>query len=512
MKLDLAVLSDHLPKEFRCSLRTSVGQSLNFSRPNLFVPGYKLQPNSFLVLESSALRYLDRKQPVPGLVCVGKELPDNWLQRGIPILQIAGSVGLLEVYQAVLAVYDSFDDWERGLLQQLSDTEHFDVRQILRLGVQMLNNPVAIMDASLHIPYRAWYDTADDGSLQIRLSDQTIPLDIVSSENIKRGCQLERKIREPYLSEVLSDNQRSFCMNFYYLNQFMGCAWVQEEYRPFLDSDFSLAAYFFQYLQQGYLRQIKQKVQDDDPRSHVLLKLLQTQPVPPEQMQLFSLAADHVWLAFQLSPQKQRKTMPPDYLAATLNMLLHEDICAFVYNDAVIGVLQTTLSVEESIPFCGQMDILKRMEYIAGFSSPFQDIRLFPKYLLQADFALTCAENESLPYILFRNRVLLYLLTESATKLDSTTILPDGMVLLMQRDADRNSELVKTLACYLEHEMSISQTASALYIQRSSLVKRLNTIHKLIPEDLTQPDIRLHYRLCFAMLHRGLIEKTSPSA
>ena len=36
---------------------------------------------------------------------------------------------------------------------------------------------------------------------------------------------------------------------------------------------------------------------------------------------------------------------------------------------------------------------------------------------------------------------------------------------------------------YPEHAMSISQTASALYIQRSGLAKRLNTIHKLLPED-----------------------------
>ena len=60
---------------------------------------------------------------------------------------------------------------------------------------------------------------------------------------------------------------------------------------------------------------------------------------------------------------------------------------------------------------------------------------------------------------------------------------------------------------YLEHEMSISQTASALYIQRSGLAKRLNTIHKLIPEDWAQLDTRLHDRLYFAMLRRGLVEK-----
>ena len=35
---------------------------------------------------------------------------------------------------------------------------------------------------------------------------------------------------------------------------------------------------------------------------------------------------------------------------------------------------------------------------------------------------------------------------------------------------------------YPEHARSISQTASAFYIQRSGLAKRLNTIHKLILE------------------------------
>ena len=58
---------------------------------------------------------------------------------------------------------------------------------------------------------------------------------------------------------------------------------------------------------------------------------------------------------------------------------------------------------------------------------------------------------------------------------------------------------------YPEHAMSISQTASAFYIQRSGLAKRLNTI-QLFPEDLAQLDTRLRDRLYFAMLCRGLVE------
>ncbi|MDR2246278.1 MAG: helix-turn-helix domain-containing protein [Treponema sp.] len=46
----------------------------------------------------------------------------------------------------------------------------------------------------------------------------------------------------------------------------------------------------------------------------------------------------------------------------------------------------------------------------------------------------------------------------------------------------------------------MTQTASEVFIQRSSLVKRLDKIRRLTGDDLADPDTRLYYRICFRLM------------
>ena len=74
--------------------------------------------------------------------------------------------------------------------------------------------------------------------------------------------------------------------------------------------------------------------------------------------------------------------------------------------------------------------------------------------------------------------------------------------MLMAHDRQKGTEYIKTLDVYLRNEMRITQTAKALYIHRSSLIKRLDRIMCLLQDNLEHPDVRLYYRLCLALLNR----------
>lgn len=72
----------------------------------------------------------------------------------------------------------------------------------------------------------------------------------------------------------------------------------------------------------------------------------------------------------------------------------------------------------------------------------------------------------------------------------------------MDQDARRGTEYVRTLYVYLCNEMAIVHTAQALYIRRSSLLKRLEKIQRILEDDLQDPRHRLYYRLCLELIQR----------
>ena len=71
---------------------------------------------------------------------------------------------------------------------------------------------------------------------------------------------------------------------------------------------------------------------------------------------------------------------------------------------------------------------------------------------------------------------------------------------LLEHDQKKGTEYIKTLDVYLQNEMSITKTAEALFIHRTSLMKRLDKLIRLLDDDLHSPETRLTYRLCLAML------------
>lgn len=71
---------------------------------------------------------------------------------------------------------------------------------------------------------------------------------------------------------------------------------------------------------------------------------------------------------------------------------------------------------------------------------------------------------------------------------------------MQQHDYQKHTEYVQTLSTYLQKERSLTKTADALFIHRSSLLKRLDKIQRIIKDDLNDAEIRLYYQICLALL------------
>jgi DNA-binding PucR family transcriptional regulator len=102
--------------------------------------------------------------------------------------------------------------------------------------------------------------------------------------------------------------------------------------------------------------------------------------------------------------------------------------------------------------------------------------------------------------LFFQDYILEYFLQTGIETLPLEMLYSKGMRNLLEYDRRKNTSYAKTLDAWLRNEMSLTQTANEVFIQRSSLVKRLDKIRRLTGDDLSDPDTRLYYRICFRLM------------
>jgi DNA-binding PucR family transcriptional regulator len=64
--------------------------------------------------------------------------------------------------------------------------------------------------------------------------------------------------------------------------------------------------------------------------------------------------------------------------------------------------------------------------------------------------------------------------------------------MLADHDQEREADLVKTLAAYLDHGGSLVDAAEALFVHRNTLLHRVQRIEELLELDLRDPQTRLN--------------------
>ena len=71
---------------------------------------------------------------------------------------------------------------------------------------------------------------------------------------------------------------------------------------------------------------------------------------------------------------------------------------------------------------------------------------------------------------------------------------------LQKSDKVQNTEYMKTLRVYLEHNLNTVQSAKALFIHRSTFLYRLERIKSILETDLEDPDELFYLNLSFRLL------------
>lgn len=467
-----------------------------YQRPLLYESGDEMAAGRLYVARDDMLP----PQPPPegvGLICAGERLPQVW--GGLQVLCVAGGSGVLPLFNRVHEIFNRLEVWDEQLRDELERDEDFDLGHLMELGAGLLENPLSVVGRNLQPLFATESQPDGEGKFHLLSEPAATAISAHYAEEIRKVCRLERSITVPYLTSLPMADQQSYCNNLYPFGRFMGCVSISSIYRPFREGDFPLADHFFRYFQKAFFKYLRYVGQEEPAGAAALNRLLNQEPLSIRERALFQLPPGEYWYCFRLKEQPGEKAMPPDYMFGTLGALMSQNVLLTMHHGEIIGLLRDNgREVLEDMA-----EILSRMGYAGGMSSRFTDIRKLPDYFQQASYIVESLTSRPAPVLnFFQDYVLQYMLYECTGKLSVESLCSQGLLALLEHDRTRGTEYVKTLDTYLKNETSMSRTAEALYIHRSSLLKRLNKIRKILQEDLDSPDIRLYYRLCLALLER----------
>lgn len=122
----------------------------------------------------------------------------------------------------------------------------------------------------------------------------------------------------------------------------------------------------------------------------------------------------------------------------------------------------------------------------AGLSDSFSNFSAVRSYHYEAEMALTLgqAKDPHFWYFRFGDYLPEYLLHQATEHLSGEQLVHPGLLALQAHDAQKDTDYLPTLLCYLRHNQNAVRTADELYIHRTSLIRRIGRIKNLSGIDL----------------------------
>jgi hypothetical protein len=189
-------------------------------------------------------------------------------------------------------------------------------------------------------------------------------------------------------------------------------------------------------------------------------------------------------------------------LAETLLHTFH-DCRVFVYGLEIKLLCPVSQPVEQNPRFLTQLQsILQDNLVSAGVSRPLDELSHIADFHLQAKKASDIglwAEPQRLLHF-FDTLSIYYALELACGNCPPDPFIHHSLVTLQNYDAIHDTNLMASLDVYLEHNQSIGETASALFIHRNTMNYRVSKIVELTNLDLKDPRVVDHLRFSFHVL------------
>ena len=148
---------------------------------------------------------------------------------------------------------------------------------------------------------------------------------------------------------------------------------------------------------------------------------------------------------------------------------------------------------------------LEKLGVVCGISSSFSNLYDANHAWFQASAALQngLCQGNGASIFYFQNYLLPQLLSGALSGRPTWVFYTEGLKRLKEHDDHSQVSYLHTLRIYLDNNLSVAKTASALFLHRSTLLDRLAHITAMLGSDLKDPD----YCLTLGIILRAELEQ-----
>lgn len=497
MKLNADIIYDNLKEDYAVELKGKKSTKLRIGRPEYFLDSAEgFGEGRFYVLKGERL---PKRAPVAGdtlILCIGNSVCLPYYVERCSVLLIRENVSMSLLFNRLTEIFNRYDAWDQRLRELLYTNP--DIQGMIDCSSSIFDNPLFVLDADFHyIAYSNYSDIelADWEKLLSRApGGDNLDLPILSKFLEFQNLSMEE--RKPILFNMLDSSTLS--VNLFEEDDYIGCLTVDYRRRKHRPSDDILADHLARLLEGALVKYAFSSHMNRHTLRQIFYDLLSDVHISSEeQWRIDNINRRRSYICAQIRFSRRLVNLPNGYICSTIEKTFPKSM-AFEYEEAVAAFFDM-----ESID-CDENSFHQLLKehfvslagtdgFDVGVSNVFRDIYDARLYYLQACSALEHGKQlaPSEHFHLFRDYVLTELIENAMGKLPLRTYFSPGLERLAKHDAGSAVSYMDTLRAYLDHNMSVTKTASSLFLNRSTLLERLARIKNLLGAELQEPGERL---------------------
>lgn len=414
---------------------------------------------------------------------------------------------LLETVNELSRIFQRFRDFEAELNWILSRGGTLD--DLCAAATAYLQNPVYIHDnvfAVLALPCHV------EGMLELDYNPKTgkyfVPLWLVEDFKFSEGY---RETLRQTKAAIWGTNQYPYHMRSLYINiwdvtYYRARILVNEIHVSLRPGDGLLLEYLADYVLLILRRDDMSADRNRRDLVSNLQELIATGHADRRDLQILMTTlgwreTGHFLLAKLQSQTMENMVTSSGVLRSSLSAAFPEAFVFFYDRRLCIVADMDTSGMSQGAFLSRLSPFLRDSLMYAGVSLPVENILHLSTAYIQADYALDWAFRlRSYRWcVTFEDCALEYLVSRIAPPTALDQYLSPVPKLLRRYDREHGSLYFATLKSFLLNERSVSKTAEALIIHRTTLLYRLEKIFSLTKVDLDNEDVRLYLLLSFRL-------------
>ena len=516
MRLSQDIIFHQLSTAYPLGYAKKADCGKTYTRPAIFAEGMDLAGTVVVCrageLLGSMLTATGRNDCL--VICVDKLLdkhPSQLAKVDFPVVTLKSEVLPVEVYNKLQSIFDLFLAWDQELASNVLEAKGFS--DLIDSCAMVTNSPITIIDNMGN--YVAFNNPYYESIIlpEKRGEETSVPWKYAGDFSVRKVFP-EFTATKGALKFTFDDTNLDVVNIFVFNNdQFVGGMGAVLE----KNEDYGYLAFIIEHLNY-YVERLFDRfksfgniVSKNSSLSTLLENMLEGRDIPEERW--VEAYAETGWGegdSLQLVQLKTNPQLSQRELGGSLSVEIEhiwKGVISFSYSDQNLLIInhEHFQSHDHMDFYQAFANLLRDNLLIAGLSRRFYNPAHLPFAYQQTLVALSIGAEKSPTswYYEFDDFVLSYITRNSSGSLGGEHVCSSKLLTLKKHDEIKNTDYYRTLLTYFQCMFSATETARKLFIQRSSLVYRMERIQKLVQIDFSSFDEIQYLFSSFGILEEG---------